>query len=305
MHCVRFLQNHPLTPPSLLLLLSLPLCLSLCRFLKIVHPLETHFLQTERNASVVSAVTWLLLGTVACTYAIQVLAMDRKLPPSASRGVCNDLHSRDVGILYQISHSCSAAVFLLVLVSLVCFYWSTSRSLAVAQRRQAASSRSRTLVKARRNMLVLVVVFCVCFMPYHLVRLLYIFLRTRCPGGLALHYLKELSLMLSAFNICLDPLIYFIFCKAFRAQLSRTRRDNSSQNQEWAASVSHNQQEVSAQGEEVDDTPTAKHQSHHSRTFGWIRQKTETRPGPGPGPGSGPGTRAGAGQAPWDFHGKV
>lgn len=294
-----------------LLTLSLPLSLSLCRFLKIVRPLETHFLQKERSAFAVSVATWLLLGAVAGAYAIQALATGWEGPTGASRGSCNDLHSREVGMLYLISHSCSAAIFLLVLVSLVCFYWSTSRSLAAAQQRQAASSRSRTLVKARRNMLVLVVVFCVCFVPYHLVRLPYIFLWRRCSGGLALFYLKELSIMVSTFNICLDPLIYFIFCKAFRAQLSRTRRDNSRQNQEWAASVGHTKQEVGAQGEEVYDTPTAEHQPHHSRTFGWIRQKTETTPGPGrgarqapesgqgsrPRPGAGAGSGAGAGPA--------
>lgn len=286
MHCATVLQNRPLIPPSLTL--SPPLSISLCRFLKIVRPLETHFLQKERSASAVSVATWLLLGAVAGAYAIQALATGWERPTGASRGSCNDLHNREVGMLYQISHSCSAAVFLLVLVSLVCFYWSTSRSLAVAQQRQAASSRSRTLVKARRNMLVLVVVFCVCFVPYHLVRLPYIFLWRRCSGGLALFYLKELSIMVSTFNICLDPLIYFIFCKAFRAQLSRTRRDNSRQNQEWAASVGHTKQEVDAQGEEVYDTPTAEHQPHHSRTFGWIRQKTETTPGPGRGAGQAP-----------------
>lgn len=295
MHCAIVLQNCPLAPPSPTL--SLPLSVSLCRFLKIVRPLETHFLQTERSAFVVSAATWLLLGTVAGVYAIQALVTGWKLPPSVSRGSCNDLHSREVGTLYLISHSCSAAVFLLVLVSLVCFYWSTSRSLAAAQRGQAASSRSRMLVKARRNMLVLVVVFCVCFVPYHLVRLPYIFLWRGCSRGL--FYVKELSVMVSVFNICLDPLIYFIFCKAFRAQLSQTRRDNSSRKQELAASVSHTKQEVDAQGEEVDNMLTDEHQPHHSRTFGWIRQKNETRPGPGQGSrtraGAGPESGAGAG----------
>lgn len=180
----------------------------------------------------VSAVTWIILSVVAGTYAIQAWATGLALPPGASRGSCDDLHSKKMDIYNQISHSCSAAIFLLVLVSLMCFYRSTSGRLAAAQRKQAASSRSWALAKARRNMLLLVVVFCLCFVPYHLVHLPYIFLRRRCDGAPALFYLKELSVMVSTFNICLDPLIYFIFCKAFRAKLSRIRRANSSQKQE-------------------------------------------------------------------------
>lgn len=207
------------------LVLTHPLTLSflLSRYQKIVHPLGTHILQSVRAASIVSAVTWLVLVAMASTYVVHSLVTKDTLPSVVSRGSCDDPQSKDLGRLYKISHVCMAAIFLLVLVCLIYFYHRTSRSLSVAQQKQAASSRSRKLAKARKNMSVLVAVFCVCFVPYHLVRLPYVFLWKQSSADQALFYLKELAILVSALNICLDPLIYFIFCKAFRAQLGPRR----------------------------------------------------------------------------------
>lgn len=243
-----------------MLVLTHPLTLSflLSRYQKIVHPLGTHILQSVRAASIVSAVTWLVLVAMASAYVLHSLVTQPTLSSVVTRGSCDNLQSKDLGTLYKISHVCMAAIFLLVLVCLIYFYHSTSRSLSVAQQRQAASSRSRKLAKARKNMSVLVAVFCVCFVPYHLVRLLYVFLWRRGSAGPALFYLKELAIMVSALNICLDPLIYFIFCKAFRAQLGLRRRFTTTQaathghnhegrsSGEWQASAVETKQEVVA-----------------------------------------------------------
>lgn len=210
---------RPSQATVLVLIHPLTLSFLLSRYQKIVHPLGTHILQSVRAASIVSAVTWLVLVAMASAYVVT----QHTLTSVVSRGSCDNRQSEDLGTLYKISHICMAAIFLLVLVCLIYFYHSTSRSLSVAQQRQAASSRSRKLAKARKNMSVLVAVFCVCFVPYHLVRLLYVFLRKQGSAGPALFYLKELAILVSALNICLDPLIYFIFCKAFRAQLSLRR----------------------------------------------------------------------------------
>lgn len=195
----------------------------LSRYLKIVHPLGTHILQTVRAAHIISTITWALLFAMMSTYIILSVITQEALPSVPSRVSCDVLHSKQLSLFYKIIHTCSAAIFLLVLVSLVFFYYSTSRRLSLAQQRQPASSCSKKLAKSRRNMLVLVSVFCVCFVPYHLVRLPYAFQRRQCSWSQAFFYMKELTIMVSVLNVCLDPLIYFIFCKAFRAQLSLRR----------------------------------------------------------------------------------
>uniref|UniRef100_G3NMD2 G-protein coupled receptors family 1 profile domain-containing protein n=1 Tax=Gasterosteus aculeatus aculeatus TaxID=481459 RepID=G3NMD2_GASAC len=199
------------------------------RYLKIVHPLGTHFLQTVRAAHAITVATWLLLLAPVGVYVVMSLLTEE--PPASLPAFpsCNLLHSAVLHRLYQVVHSASAALFLLVLVSLVFFYRGVSHRLAAAQRRQPASSGSRKLAKSRRNMLVLVSVFCACFVPYHLVRIPYAFLGGWRRCSQAFFYLKELTVMVSILSVCLDPLIYFLFCKAFRAQFSPGRRPSSTQ----------------------------------------------------------------------------
>ncbi|KAM4627692.1 P2Y purinoceptor 14-like [Polymixia lowei] len=195
------------------------------RYLKIVHPFGTHVLQKVRAAHVISTATWVfLLSSMGVYITLSLLTLQ---PPTSVPGAvgCVPLHSQQLSLLYKIIHSGSAFIFFSVLVSLVLFYHSTTRRLMLAQRKRlrGATSGCKKLAKSRRNMLLLVSVFCVCFVPYHLVRLPYAFLRDRCAWGPAFFYLKELTIMLSILNICLDPLIYFIFSKAFRAQLGVKR----------------------------------------------------------------------------------
>ncbi|XP_059186569.1 P2Y purinoceptor 14-like [Centropristis striata] len=207
------------------------------RYLKIIHPLGTHVLQTVRAAHIISTVTWVFLVATMSTYITLSLLTQEPLSSVPEAVSCDLLHSRQVSLFYKLVHICSAAIFLFVLVSLVFFYYSTSRRLALAQQRQPASSGSKKLAKSRRNMLVLVSVFCVCFVPYHLVRLPYAFMSRWCSWSQVFFYLKELTVMVSVLNVCLDPLIYFIFCKAFRAQLSPRRLFSITQTQTQAANA--------------------------------------------------------------------
>ncbi|KAG8001694.1 P2Y purinoceptor 14 [Nibea albiflora] len=190
------------------------------RYLKIVHPLGTHILQKVRPAHIISTVTWVFLLTTVSTFTILLfLTQSKELTSVPNTRDCEDLYSDQFSLFYKITHFGCVAIFLFILVSLVFFYYSTSRRLSLAQQRQPASSSNKKLAKSCRKMLVLVSVFCVCFVPYHLVRLSYVFLWGQCSHSRTFFYMSELTIMVSALNVCLDPLIYFIFCKTFRAQL--------------------------------------------------------------------------------------
>ncbi|XP_039866483.1 P2Y purinoceptor 14-like [Simochromis diagramma] len=188
------------------------------RYLKIVHPSGTHVLQTVRTAHIISMVTWVFLLAASITYTILFFITKKPLTSNSIR--CGYMLGTSVNLFFKITHVSCTIIFLVIFISLVFFYYSTSRRVLQAQQRQLASSGSEKLVKSRRNMLVLVSIFCVCFVPYHLVRLPYTFLWSSCSVGSVLYYLKEVATMVSVFNICLDPLVYFYLCKTFRAQVN-------------------------------------------------------------------------------------
>uniref|UniRef100_A0A096LQ58 G-protein coupled receptors family 1 profile domain-containing protein n=3 Tax=Poecilia TaxID=8080 RepID=A0A096LQ58_POEFO len=199
------------------------------RYMKIFHHLRTSFLMTAQAARFLSGATWVFFLVPTPVYIILTLNTD-KASVSGAR-TCDVLQSESVKVFYKLFHAGVAIIFLSVLSSLLFCYCSASRRVLQIQRKQLGSFNSKKLVKSRRNMLVLVSVFCTCFLPYHLVRLPYIILRGQCYD--VLYYLKEVTVLISVFNVCLDPLIYVFLCKEFRAQLNlqgmfSTTKDNSS-----------------------------------------------------------------------------
>ncbi|XP_039866477.1 P2Y purinoceptor 14-like [Simochromis diagramma] len=197
------------------------------RYRKIVHPSGT--VQTVRTARIISVITWVILLAPTITF------ISYKEPLTSN--YCVDSFNSSVSLLYKILHTFSAISVLLVFISLVFFYYSISRRVLQAQQRQLASSGSEKLVKSRRNMLVLVSIFCVCFVPYHLVHLPFVFLSNSCSVGRVLYNLQEAAAMVSVFNVCLDPVVYFYLCKTFRAQVRKaSRRTNIQQANEESES---------------------------------------------------------------------
>ncbi|RXN22076.1 P2Y purinoceptor 14-like protein [Labeo rohita] len=195
------------------------------RYTKIVRPLETHTLQTVRSTRYICIVTWaILLGPVFAYIAVFV-STDQQT--SAHSGFdCDSFHNSLLRQIYLALQITSFSVFLFVLVSLTLFYWLNVQKLRQAQRTMPDQPGNAKLSKSKRNMRVLVVVFCVCFVPYHLVRLPYVFIKPLlhdCTAAQVFYALKELTVLLTVLNACLDPLIYFVFCKTFRAQLNLQR----------------------------------------------------------------------------------
>lgn len=139
---------------------------------------------------------------------------------------CESLQSHELSVVYKFIHCVSFAVFAFVLISLVFLYWKTLQKIRQAQLSTQSVSGSHKFNKSKRNMLVLVVIFCVCFVPYHLVRLPYVF-----SSDCTFNTLKELTILLSVLNVCFDPLIYFIFCKAFRDRLRKKDLQRSSEDE--------------------------------------------------------------------------
>uniref|UniRef100_I3KP55 G-protein coupled receptors family 1 profile domain-containing protein n=1 Tax=Oreochromis niloticus TaxID=8128 RepID=I3KP55_ORENI len=203
---------------------------SLSRYLRIIHPSGTHMLQTVQTARIISVITWVFLLAPTVVYVIIFFSSQKPLTFNPSR--CVHLFTPSVSLLFRILHTFSAIIFLLVFISLVFFYYSISRRVLEAQQTQLASSGTEKLLKSRRNMLVLVSIFCVCFVPYHLVRLPFAFLWSDDSVGPVLFYLKEVTTMVSVFNICLDPVVYFFLSNTFWDKVRKARAQHTTRNKE-------------------------------------------------------------------------
>ncbi|XP_056330388.1 P2Y purinoceptor 14 [Danio aesculapii] len=191
------------------------------RYLKIVRPLETHTLQTVRTARYISSAIWFFLLVIASVYVI--LYLSTSWDENCDAFTCEPRKSSQVSVMYKSIHCVALMFFIFLLTSLLFLYWKTLKKLREVQLSTQTDFNREKLTKSKRNMLVLVVIFCVCFVPYHLVRLPYTFitpLLNDCTSIDGLYILKEASILLVALNVSLDPLIYFFFSKAFREQIN-------------------------------------------------------------------------------------
>lgn len=88
------------------------------------------------------------------------------------------------------------------------------------------------------NVMAVTAAYVVCFVPYHVVRTPYTLTQTEvitpdCQTKRHLFLAKESTLLLVVLHLCLDPVLYYYFSKAFRQRVRevfrsrRSRRDSN------------------------------------------------------------------------------
>ncbi|XP_078420408.1 P2Y purinoceptor 14-like [Cetorhinus maximus] len=194
--------------------------ISFDRYLKIVWPMRNLMVQKVIFAKVISAGCWvLMIGS-----ALPSIIWTNKTPTKETAAQCHQLKNQ-LGKNWHkfVIIKCGAIFWITFVLLIVCYsailkkiYWSD-------QKFQKDSSNVKK--KANRNIFSIMGVFIICFVPYHVVRLVNDKIRDQgnC-ATFALYYAKEISQFLCAFNVCLDPIIYFLLCKLFTKLLFKRIR---------------------------------------------------------------------------------
>ncbi|XP_051934132.1 P2Y purinoceptor 14 [Hippocampus zosterae] len=118
----------------------------------------------------------------------------------------------------------SVGLFWLTALLLAFCYSSIARRIYRSYRRVGRGGGEDVRRKSSRSIFCLLAVFLVCFAPYHVCRVADALSQT--PGSASgrerrflLFQAKEAALFLSAVNVCLDPVVYFLMCRRFRESL--------------------------------------------------------------------------------------
>ncbi|KAM8953467.1 P2Y purinoceptor 14 [Pelodytes ibericus] len=187
------------------------------RYYKIVRPMQSSNFQAIKRSKIISASVWIFMGFIT----LPNMILTNKDPNGAVKPKCTDLKS-ELGIQWHKASSyICIIIFVLVFLLLVVFYVSISRRIYKShQKFRRGSDAGR---KSNRNIYSILFVFFFCFVPYHACRIPYTLSQTdfgySCQARNTLFYIKELTLLLSATNVCLDPVIYFFMCQPFRETL--------------------------------------------------------------------------------------
>ncbi|XP_062408950.1 P2Y purinoceptor 13-like [Sardina pilchardus] len=197
--------------------------ISLDRFFKIVQPGGKLLGQTAVFGKVVSAVVWVaMLGIITIpTMILTNEKPNRNQSTNDTAGLCMAMKN-DLGKQYHrgVSIFCNWIFFVVLVVTGLCYTCIAKRVIESYRNSGSKNLKGKRKIKAR--VFVVLAVFLVCFGPYHITRILYV--QKQMENKLSCHWAllkvaKSVTLWLATTNVCLDPLIYILLCKAFREKL--------------------------------------------------------------------------------------
>ncbi|XP_017552199.1 P2Y purinoceptor 14 [Pygocentrus nattereri] len=145
--------------------------------------------------------------------------------PAAEGCSCMELKSALGRRWHGVSAHLIVAIFWLTLILMAYCYTSIAQHVYRSYRRVLRDG-SEAGRKSNRSIFSLLAVFFLCFVPYHVCRVPYTLsqlsgIKFSMQTRFHLFQAKEATLFLSALNVCLDPVIYFLMCRTFRESLLR------------------------------------------------------------------------------------
>ncbi|XP_015745035.1 P2Y purinoceptor 14 [Python bivittatus] len=188
------------------------------RCFKVVKPQSITSTYGVQCSKIICVVIWMLQILISFPNVI----LTNQTPTKNNSNNCMDLKS-PLGFLWHTASSYTClGIFWIVFFLLIVFYSSIAKKIYISHQKFKKNS---TLAKKKtnRNIFTIMLVFILCFVPYHIVRFPYTLSQTtpgyNCKLKEVLFYIKELALLLSAANVCLDPIIYVFLCQPFKEKL--------------------------------------------------------------------------------------
>ncbi|KAM4697138.1 putative G-protein coupled receptor 34 [Rhinophrynus dorsalis] len=186
--------------------------ISLDRYLKIIKPLQQYKIHSVSWSTRATRVVWL----------INLVCIVPFLFEGKGNEPCNQkcFHFKTKGYVVAVINLSAVIAFFILLLLFVYFYAKISAKLHQAILGRGQPQTKRNSNRAIKKSFIVLVIFIVCFVPYHIVRVPYILAQIDTIPSLSwkqtLHFTNELVLCLSTLNSCLDPVIYFFLSDSFR-----------------------------------------------------------------------------------------
>ncbi|NXP17727.1 GPR34 protein, partial [Scytalopus superciliaris] len=110
-------------------------------------------------------------------------------------------------------------IFWIVFILLILSYVKIAKNLLKISRRRSNFPNAGKYTKTARNSFIVLIIFTICFVPYHMFRPAYITSQLQdppCYWKEIIHKCNEVMLIFSSFNSCLDPVMYFLMSRSVR-----------------------------------------------------------------------------------------
>ncbi|XP_051877901.1 probable G-protein coupled receptor 34 [Pristis pectinata] len=191
--------------------------ISLDRYLKITKPLRKFRIHSVKWSSGISMAVWVFTFLLMLPFVLlsTLWSKEQKCFHYKSQGVTAGSMNLAAVIF----------IFILSLLFLISYAKIAVKLYNISQGKKKEPIR-KVRTRAILKTFIVLAIYIVCFMPYHIVRIPYVLSQmniiSSCQSKNFLHIANELVLCLSALNSCLDPIIYFFLSNSFRRTILYT-----------------------------------------------------------------------------------
>lgn len=209
-------------------------CINVHRFLVICYPVQSMAWVSSHRARCVSVLVWV----VVLIFQAPVLYFSR----TKNRGnVCLDTTTEDL-FQYFLSYSSVISVFFFLIpfvLVIVCNSLMVHKLIQPSRVGSATSQRFKQ--KSVKMIIIVLLVFIVCFVPFHLTRSLNFFsrhLKVNCKLREGSRIAYKISKPIASINSCIDPILYFMAGQGFRRSLPKRMKKGQRAEEDKALSNS-------------------------------------------------------------------
>ncbi|KAM9439595.1 P2Y purinoceptor 14-like [Clarias gariepinus] len=194
--------------------------ISLDRYLKIVRSGGTLLCKNLLFSNVLSFTFWIaLIGTNT----IPIIITSNQDHTNKTGEFCMNMKSElgitwHTGVVYM-----GETIFLISCILIVFCYICIAKTVLESYQRAPSNSGNMRKSNVKLRVFLILIVFFICYVPYYCVRIPYTIIQVKRNSTCSkLKIAEDFLLWISALNVCLNPLIYFFLCKAFRQMFWKT-----------------------------------------------------------------------------------
>lgn len=199
-------------------------CISIDRFLAIVYPFRSQTIRTKRNAKIACCVVWVIILTGGIIVAYQ---LDTTSPNNvnANKKFCFENYSKTQwrSELSKVVMFIETVGFLIPLLMNVFCSAMVLRTLKNPQTISRGGNLNKT--KILRMIVVHLLCFCFCFIPYNVNLIFYAMVRTKvllgCNAEFVVRTIYPIALCIAVTNCCFDPVIYYFTSETIQSSIRR------------------------------------------------------------------------------------